>query len=224
MPIRLNLLAEAQAAEELRRRDPVKRFSWAAVLIVLSMLVWSSSLQVKAFLVKSQLGQLESQMTSRTNEYQQVLAHQQKAAELHDKQVALNRLSQSRFLNGTLLNALQQATVEDVSLLRLRLALSYAATDEVKAHTNESRVLPGKPATATENIVLALDGSDSSPNPGDAINHYKQAVASQAYFVARLGKTNEVRLSKLSPLQLAPLSGKPSVNFTLECRYPEKTR
>ncbi len=34
MPIRLNLLAEAQAAEEMRRRDPVKRALWLAGLII----------------------------------------------------------------------------------------------------------------------------------------------------------------------------------------------
>ena len=33
MPIRLNLLAEAQAAEDLRRRDPVKRALWLARLM-----------------------------------------------------------------------------------------------------------------------------------------------------------------------------------------------
>ena len=37
MPIRLNLLAEAQAAEEARRRDPVKRAIWLAALIIALM-------------------------------------------------------------------------------------------------------------------------------------------------------------------------------------------
>ena len=36
MPIRLNLLAEAQAAEEARRRDPVKRAVWMAALIIVA--------------------------------------------------------------------------------------------------------------------------------------------------------------------------------------------
>ena len=37
MPIRLNLLAEAQALEESRRRDPVKRAVWAGVFLVLAL-------------------------------------------------------------------------------------------------------------------------------------------------------------------------------------------
>jgi hypothetical protein len=38
-----------------------------------------------------------------------------------------------------------------------------------------------------------------------------------------LDKTNEVRLASLSPPQ-AVGDGKSFVLFTLECRYPEKTR
>jgi len=34
MPIRINLLAESQALEEMRRRDPVKRAIWVGVLVV----------------------------------------------------------------------------------------------------------------------------------------------------------------------------------------------
>ena len=59
MPIRLNLLAEAQAAEELRRRDPVKRAIWIGALILAAMLVWSSSRQLQVMLASSELNRLE---------------------------------------------------------------------------------------------------------------------------------------------------------------------
>ncbi|MGC3957234.1 MAG: hypothetical protein QM813_04480 [Verrucomicrobiota bacterium] len=52
MPIRLNLLAEAQAAEELRRNDPVKRALWVSVLLIALVLVWASSLQLKLIVAK----------------------------------------------------------------------------------------------------------------------------------------------------------------------------
>lgn len=41
MPIRLNLLAEAQAMEEMRRRDPVKRAIWVGSLLVAVALAWA---------------------------------------------------------------------------------------------------------------------------------------------------------------------------------------
>ena len=47
MPLRINLLAEAQAAEELRRRNPVKRALWIGGFIVALILLWSSTLQVQ---------------------------------------------------------------------------------------------------------------------------------------------------------------------------------
>ena len=47
MPIRINLLAEQQAAEELRRRDPVKRAIWVAGFFVVVVVVWSGYLQFK---------------------------------------------------------------------------------------------------------------------------------------------------------------------------------
>ena len=41
MPIHINLLAEAQAAEELRRRDPVKRAIFIGISLVIVALMWS---------------------------------------------------------------------------------------------------------------------------------------------------------------------------------------
>ena len=48
MPIRINLLAEAQALEEMRRKDPVKRAALAAGALVCLALVYSSYLQLRA--------------------------------------------------------------------------------------------------------------------------------------------------------------------------------
>ena len=55
MPIRINLLAEAQAAEEMRRRDPVKRAVWIAGALVLVVAAWVVFLQVKIMKASGQL-------------------------------------------------------------------------------------------------------------------------------------------------------------------------
>ena len=39
MPIRINLLAEAQAAEEMRRKDPVKRAVWIGGFVIFLVLL-----------------------------------------------------------------------------------------------------------------------------------------------------------------------------------------
>ncbi|HWX19040.1 MAG TPA: hypothetical protein VN578_03935 [Candidatus Binatia bacterium] len=222
MPIRINLLAEAQALEELRRRDPIKRAIWSGAALVFIILAWSTSLQVKAMMIKGELNKVDEQIAKQTNEYQVVLGHQRKLAEANRKLVSLYQVSTNRLLYGTLLNALQQTTLDDVQLIRFRAEQSYTFTDEVKARTNEDRVISGRPATVTERVLLTLDAKDNGANPGDQVNRYKQTLVEHPYFKTILTKTNEVRLASLSPPQVT--DSKPFVLFTLECRYPEKTR
>ena len=225
MPIRLNLLAEARAAEDLRRRDPVKRAVWLAGLVIALMLAWISFMQLRITLVHSEVTRIEAQLGARTNEYRDVLESQKKAAELNGKLTVLRQFSASRFLQGSLLNALQKTTVDDVQLLRLKLDQTYACVEGTKARTNDDGVfIPGKPPVNTERILLTLEGTDSSANPGDQVNRFKSILATNAYFKETLLKTNQIILKSLSPPQVAPGTGKPCVVFTVECRYQEKSR
>jgi hypothetical protein len=224
MPIRINLLAETQALEESRRRDPVKRAVWAAVFLVLLMLAWSSSLLLKAMIVKGHLNHIEAQVAARSDQFRTVTNNQAKLADVSRKLSALQQLANNRLLYGTLLNTLQETTIDDVQLVRLRTDQTYALTEATKAKTNrDNSITPGKPATATEKILITLDARDSGLNPGDQVNKFKQAIAGNPYLQTAFGKTNELRLSNVSPMQTAPNS-RPYVLFTLECRFPEKTR
>ncbi len=219
MPIRINLLAEAQALEDMRRRDPVKRVIWAGAAVVVVMLAWSSSLQLKTMMAKGELNRIESQLARHTNEFQQVLENQKKLGDITRKLDGLHRLASNRLLYGSLLNGLQQATIDDVQLTRMRTDQQFVLNEEIKPKTNaENRVVLGRPASVTERITLTLEARDTGPNPGDQVNKYKRAVADSAYFQAMLGRSNEVRLTSLSP------PANQSVQFTLECRFPEKTR
>ena len=231
MPIRLNLLAESQAAEEARRRDPVKRAIWIGALLLSLMLVWSSSLQLKAMLTKGSLSRVEGQMNVLTNDYKLVLDNQKMVADISHKLASLQQLATNRFLNGTLLNALQRTTHDDVQLVKLRVTQEYTIVEETKARTNASRVsTPSKPASSTEKITLTLDGSvtldgnDSSVNPGEQVLKFKELLAKNEYFQTMLGKMNEFVLKNQGAPQINPETGRSSVMFTLECRYPEKKR
>ncbi len=225
MPIRLNLLAEAQAAEEARRRDPVKRSIWMAALIVVLILVWSSSLQLKAILINSEVSRLEGQVSSHTNAYQVVLDNQNRIADINRKLAALRDLSANRLLNGTLLNALQQTSVDDVQLIRLRVEQLYTVVEGTKTRTNDDNVvIKGKPPTTIEKTTLILEGADSSANPGDQLNSYKDALATNAYLKEVLIKTNGIKLKNLAPPQVSPITGKRAAIFSLECLYPEVKR
>lgn len=225
MPIRINLLAEAQALEEMRRRDPVKRAIWGGLVAVILLLAWSSSLQLKAMIAKGELNRTEAQLAARTNEYQAVLTKQSKLAEVNRKLTGLNQLGSSRLLQATILDALQHTAIDQVRLTRMHTEQTYVLTAAVKGTTNANKqVTGGKPATATEKILLVLDARDTSANPGDLVNRYKQAISDYPYFREALGSgSNEVRLTSLSP-PVSNGSDRPFVSFTLECRYPERTR
>jgi hypothetical protein len=224
MPIRLNLLAEAQAAEELRRRDPVKRVIWIAALLIALVLVWASSIQLNAIIANKDLGTVIAQMNACTNDYKEVIEMQKKTEDMTQKLTALHALSTNRFLNGNLLNALQKTTVADVQLLQLRLDQTYILAEASKPKTNGNKVLPGNPPTATEKIVLTLNGSDGSSNPGDQVGPMRDAIGAFSYFQQSLDPVNPVTWKNSSAPQFSPDTGKAFVTFTLECRYPEKTR
>ena len=85
MPIRINLLAEAKAAEELRRHDPVKRVIFVGALAVAVTLVWSSSLQLETMLSKKEVTDRQTEIAARTNEFQRVLTDHIRLNRLPDR-------------------------------------------------------------------------------------------------------------------------------------------
>lgn len=223
MPIQLNLLAETQALEDLRRRDPVKRTIWLGVMLVLLLLAWSSSLQLKAMIARGELSRLEARLHNQTNSYGQVLEAQKRLRDANLRLESLQRLSTNRLLYGNMLNAIQHSTVDAIQLIRLKTDQTYILNDEIKPKTNaNNHIVPGKPATITERIVITLDAKDTATSPGDQIPTFRRAISENPYFMVMLGKTNDVRLTSLSPPSVR--DSKPSVLFTLECRLPEVTR
>lgn len=224
MPIRINLLAEAQAAEELRRRDPVKRAMWVGVLLIAGVLAWASLLQARITLHKTQVSRLEAKMQDLEVEYGEVVASQKSLNESRQKLEALERLSANRYLSGNLLDALQRAYVENVKVVKIHTDFDYTLTAATKPKTNAFNVIQGKPATATERIKVRIQAMDDSANPGDRVNDYTEAVASLEHFNEVFKEEErDVKLDGLTPPQ-TDTTGKQFVLFTLECTYPEIVR
>jgi hypothetical protein len=225
MPIRINLLAEAQAAEELRRRDPAKRALMMAGVLIGAVLIWSGSIQVKLITDNVKMNQLQASLNSRTNEYATILSNQRKLIEVEAKLSALQRLSTNRFLYANLLNALQRTSVEGVTLNRMRIEQGFTVTPAVKAQTIEDRVIPARPGGSVEHVILVMDGRDSSPNPGgDTINQFKECLTRQVYFQHEHVTTNDILLKNLAMPTVDTETGKPFVLFNFECRIPDYTR
>lgn len=221
MPIRLNLLSEARALEEMRRKDPVKRAIWVAVMLVVLVLVWSSSLFARIVIAKGDLNRVNSQIAGLTNSYDIVVANQRKLLDTNQKLTALRQLAANRFLQGPVLNALQSTVMDEVQLTRLRMEQNFAVVEATKASTNANNKAAAKPAKATEKITITLEAKDTGPGPGDQVTRFKQLVGENQFFQELMCKTNEIRLASLSEPQAGP---KPYVTFSLECRLPERIR
>jgi len=220
MPIRINLLAEALAVEESRRRDPVKRAIFGGAFLVALSLVWFSSVYLTFVVEKQKLNQVDAEIQQHFNESTNVENNWKKVAELKSRMTSLDQLFTNRFLQGNLLNALQQTYVTNVVLNHLRVDQRCIAIPAVPAKTNNAGGTKARPASVAEHVVLTLGARDFSPNPGDQVEHFKDALFQQAYFHARL-QTNGIRLSSLSGLQ-GLADAKPYVMFSLECRFTDQ--
>ncbi len=218
MPIRINLLAEEQAAEELRRRDPVKRVIVIGVLVVAGMAVWSSTVQLKVMMASHELGQAQFQIDAHKTEYDTTITNNAKIAAMRLKGSALDKMSNCRLLQGDLLNALQKVNVDNVALTGIKVDQAYDASGGGKG----SGGAPAK-TSVTEKIVVTLNARDSSSNPGDQVGKFMQALGRQDYFHEMLDKTNGVVLTdESSPQQ--DMGGKGYVSFTVECHFPDLKR
>ena len=225
MPIRINLLAEAQAAEELRRKDPVKRATMAAGFLIFLIVLRAGSLELKIMSSKKDFSTLETKWKSIEKNYQEAVDSQRQAIEAEQKLVALQQLTTNRFLWGNVLNALQQSLngVDDLQVVRFKADQVYLQNEGTPARTNDSKIVPGKPATATEKITLTIDATDSSPQPGTQVTKFKENISSVPYFQNSLQRTNGVLLTSLSAPQMGVNRGT-FVMFTLQCYFPEKVR
>ena len=219
MPIRINLLAEAQAAEELRRKDPVKRAVLAGILIICAVMVWSSTVQVSIIVSKSELSGLQSTWQRLEKNYNVAVDTKRKALDAEEKLSALQRLTTNRFLWGTTFNALQRTLlgIGDVQVTRIRTEQNYTV-EEAKTRPGAAKVV-----LAVEKIAMTIEAVDSSSQPGARINRFKAGIANEPFFQGNLQKTNGVTLLSFSPPQLDG-AGRPFVKFSLQCLFPEKVR
>jgi hypothetical protein len=224
MPIRINLLAEAQASEELRRKDPVKRALWVGGFVVFLVLLWSSTLQFQVMTSKSNLNGLESKWNSIEKGYEEAVNVRRQYTEVEQKLLALQQLTTNRFLWGTTLDALQKTIVDDVQLVRIKGEQSFTLSDDAKAKPADGKGTPAKTGTATERVTLTLEARDASARPGDQVNKLKEVISKNEHFQNHLQKTNGVMLTSLGPPQLDFTARSSFVIFTLQCYYPEKVR
>src|SRR5688572_22262266 len=130
MPIRINLLAEEQAAEEMRRRDPIKRALFAGAALTALMLGWIGITQMSVMAARRELADHTTRLKKIEDSSKEVRSNQMTAGEFQSKAKALDKYSNNRFFWGTLLDAVQQLTVENVRLMEIRSDQKYGGSEK----------------------------------------------------------------------------------------------
>src|SRR5262245_11682864 len=218
MPIRINLLAEAQNAEEMRRRDPVKRGLWIAGIIVSLALFWSLMQQSKILIASARLSSVNNKWASLEKKYVQVMDNRSKVKLTEQKLSALVQLSTNRFLWASFLNVLQQCAQDDVQVLRLKAEQSYLSSD---LRTNETKTAGAKAPSATERITVLFEARDYNAKTLGNMK-LKETLANSALFQDIPQKTNVLLMNLSAP---GPDANSPSgvaANFSLRCFFPDK--
>jgi hypothetical protein len=221
MAIALNLLAEQQLAEDLRRRDPVRRTIVGAGLLVALVLSGSLFLLLRSWLASEELASQELRWQSLQKENKQVIDELTLTAEIEQRLGALTSLASNRFLWASVFNALQDSIVPNIQLTRLKTEQKYLQVKPVITETKGKKA-PLPETTTTETVTMTIEARDYAGQ----FSKFQEALATNAFFKSVL--TNDgVKLVQLSP----PSANDPEsvgqrsfVVFTIECLFNPKTR
>ncbi len=219
MPIRLNLLAEQQYQEELRRKDPVKRGYYVAGGLVALMILWVMINQVGVWRTSSRLSSLQTEL----KQYDRVIAttktNKSTLRLLIDNVSLLGRLATNRVLSGSVLNSMQYSIINNIELTRLRLLQTNSVIPAVKGTQGK----PSIPASAHHTTLLLLDAQHVGRSADVPIGEFRKKLRTETFLKQYLTNDNMIKQPTQSPEQADPLdTNRIVVLFTLECRFPDK--
>jgi hypothetical protein len=220
--IRINLLAEEQAAEEARRRDPVKRAIWGASAALALMVLWSVTLQAKVARSNSTLQQTEAQWTILQKVDGMIRTNLVRTGEIERKMAALAKLSTNRFLWSGAVNALQFCLIDNIEVTELS-PRQLCVTNAAKINPDTKAIIT--PAASTETISLTIRGIDYAPAGEGNHTKFMRTIGSQPYFGERLSKTNQFVQVSRNPRSAgdSPESHK-GAEFSFTCQFLPKVR
>lgn len=221
-PIRINLLAEAQEAAEMRRRDPVRRARWAAAAVLTLIMMWAAVLGLRLQRGTAELTRLGGEQQALQMNSGQAIAAAKLSGETMRSLSALKLQAGRRFFFAPTLSALQFTTVPNIQFHNLRIEQTVVNDPGVKAVVENGATLrPEKPASATEKTLLVIQGK----NYGDskAIDRLVETIASHPHFKQNLRRTDPVLLRDLQPRQVDPADPNRAFQlFTIECIFSDR--
>lgn len=221
MPIRINLLAEEQYLAEMRRRDPVKRGAWLGGFLVVLMLLWWGWLLFSKHNANTALAGHEASFKRIEAKAKETGDLIKKAGDVERNIHSLNRMATNRVLWSGCLNALQECTLEQIQVTRIRAEQSY----NVQAAVLSKERGKSKPASSTERIVLVIAARDYGRPEDESSIKFKDKILGHPWFKQYLARENPISFKGFS--NPTPDKDDPSrvfVSFTMECAFTEQVR
>jgi hypothetical protein len=223
MAIRINLLAEEQAAEERRRKNPVKLAIWVGSFFVAVVLCWILELQLEIRVSKKTHDVIAQSLTDKATRYAAVTNNMAKMVLTEEKLQALNRLATNRFFWAPVLNALQQTVIDDIQVTRITGTQKYAkeAARIIGAGPTAKRL----PGLTSESVSLFVDAKDFNPNT-ENYNKFKETLCNYDFFVKNLGRKDGFILDGTLSAPSVEVSdpSRQFVVFRLASHWPEIKR
>jgi hypothetical protein len=223
MAIRINLLAEAQSAEETRRKNPVKLAIWVGSFLVALVVLFIVKLQLDIVFSKKSLNAAEQSWKENNDKYKAVTNNIARTAEMDKKLAALERLTTNRFYWAPVLNALQQTIIRNIQVIRVQGEQKYTKEDSKTTGTGANKVT--KPGGMVEKNSLYVDAKDFDPNAQN-YDKFKETLSGFDFFGKLLGPRNAFILDgTLSAPSVDPTDAtKQFVVFRLASHFTEVRR
>jgi hypothetical protein len=183
MAIRINLLAEEQAAEELRRKNPVKLAIWIGSFLVVLVGLFILKLQLDIGFSKKDYARIDQQWKDNIAKYAAVTNNMAKIADIDKKLTALDRLATNRFFWAPVLNAVQQTMINDIQVIKVSGEQRYTKEDAKTIGSGDSKkTIPGG---VDEKTTIYIDAKDYNPNAQN-YDKFKETLSSFDFFVKNL--------------------------------------
>jgi hypothetical protein len=213
-------MAEAQVAEDMRRRDPVKRAIWICGFVVILVGLWIAKVQMDIIFENSRLKDIDSEWVAKKDKYAAVTNNQARIGDITRKLTALENLSTNRFLWGNVLNALQQTVVDQVQVMRVvgSQTLTQEEAQTIGTGANKKTI----PPAAVERIMLTIDAKDLNPNVHNYVA-YENKLSNFEFFLKHLGRRDGFTMdAPLGAVTTDPMdSNSVFQSFTLDSHFPD---
>ncbi len=229
--VRINFLAEAQEAVELRRRDPVRRAAYVAGAVVVGVLAWAAGIGWQTWTVRADARRLESRLQSLQSGSDKSLQSVREATALQNTLDNLQRQGASRFYCAPVLSALQHLDVDGVQFQRVQVERSLIEETPPKSATpapaggGGQATAPQKPAKPKpiikERMVLTIVGRNYLDSRN--LNRLTESLARSPFFRERLRAEQGVLLKGLQSRQVDPSNPDRTFEFfTIECTFADR--